>query len=108
MKLLELKRVNSKKSVYVSEHKKCRKSYVCKTQTKFRLKIIKLLPSSSKLRNEKCRNYFKNIIYRMIMKVMSLNNSTNDHKSFKTKEGGTQKLFQEYYIQDDYEDKQVK
>ena len=42
------------------------------------------------------------------MKVMSLNSSTNDHKSFKTTEGGTQKLFQEYYIQDDYEDKQVK
>ena len=54
------------------------------------------------------KNYFKDIIYRMIMKVVSLNNSKSPHKSFRTKERGTQKLFQECYIPDDHEGKQVK
>ena len=42
------------------------------------------------------------------MKVVSLNNSKSPHKSFRTKERGTQKLFQECYIPDDHEGKQVK
>ena len=36
---------------------------------------------------------------------MRLNNYKSTHKSFKTKKGGTQKLFHRYYQQDDHEGK---
>ena len=36
---------------------------------------------------------------------MRLNNYKSTHKSFKTKKGGTQKLFHRYYPQDDHEGK---
>ena len=67
---------NSKKVIYLSECKKCKNPYVGKAQTKFRmrLKFIKVLTNPSKLRNEKHRNYFTDIIYRMIMKVRTIGN----------------------------------
>ena len=50
------------------------------------------LTSPSKLRKEEHRNYFANIIDRMIMNEMVLNNCKSVHSSFKTKTRETQKL----------------
>ena len=70
--------------------------------------IIKVLASLSKLRKEEHRNYFKSIIYRIIMKVNKLNNCKSAQMSFKTKKRGTKKLFHGHYLQDYHEGKEVK
>ena len=67
---------NSKKVVYLSECKKCKNPYLGKAQTKFRMRLnnYKSVHKPSKLKNEKHRNYFTDIIYRMIMKVRTIGN----------------------------------
>ena len=67
---------NSKKVVYLSELKKCKNPYAGKAQTKFCMKLndYKMLTNPSKLRSEKHRNYFTEIIYSMIMKVRTIGN----------------------------------
>ena len=62
----------------------------------------------SKLRIEEHKNYLTNIIYEMIVKVKLLDNHKSAHNSFKTKNRGTQKLFNRHYIWHDCEGKEVK
>ena len=56
--------------------KKCKNPYVGKAQTKFLmcLKIIKVLQDPSKQISEEHRNYFTDIIYRMIVMVRMIHN----------------------------------
>ena len=62
------------KVFYLSECKKYKNPDVGKTQTKYRCGyiIIKVLQNPSKLRNKKRRNYFTDIIYRMVLKVRTI------------------------------------
>ena len=68
---------NSKKVVYLLECKKCRNLYVGKAQTNFIWGwiIITVLTNSSKVWNEKHRNFFTDIICSMIMKIRTIGNS---------------------------------
>ena len=70
--------------------------------------MIKVLTSPSKLRDEEHRNYFTDILYRKILKVKRLDNYKSTHKTFKTKNETTQKLFQIHYAKDDHEGKEAK
>ena len=64
---------NSKTVVYLSEYKKCKNPYVGKAQTKFRMRLNNY-KSAHKSFKSKHKNYFTDIIYRMIMKVRTIAN----------------------------------
>ena len=67
-----------------------------------------MLRGPSKLRNEKHKKYFTDIMYNMIVKTKSLNNYKSYLKSFKTKKTGTQKIFPGHYIIENHEGNKVK
>ena len=66
-------------------------------------KFVKVLQNKNR---EEQRNHFTGIIFRMIMKVKRLSNYKSAHKSIKTKNKVTNKLFQRPYIKDDCEGKE--
>ena len=67
---------NSKTVVYLSECKKCRNLYVGKAETKFskRLNNYKSAHQSFKTKKQGTQNFFTDIIYRIIMKVRTIDN----------------------------------
>ena len=67
---------NSKRVVYLSEFKKYKNLHVGKALSKFRMRLNnhKKFINPSKLRNEEHRNYFMDIIDKMIMKVRMAGN----------------------------------